>query len=117
MKLVYTVALGAAGIYPVEVRVLSPAQLICPLSFESFESAEFNPERALEQEEKILGEHKAMVLLKVKVERHTKNKPKLRRKKRIEIRTFKGYGIETKQKVEVDEDGNVIRVLETETPA
>jgi hypothetical protein len=30
---------------------------------------------------------------------------------RIETREFKGYGIHTKQRVEVDKNGNVVRVL------
>jgi len=37
-------------------------------------------------------------------------------KTHIEMRSFQGYGIETRQKVEVDERGNVVRVLEIETP-
>ncbi len=33
-----------------------------------------------------------------------------------ETRVFRGYGIETKQEVEVDDQGNVVRTLNMETP-
>lgn len=37
-------------------------------------------------------------------------------KTKIETRIFKGYGIERTEKVEVDENGNVLRVISSQSP-
>ncbi len=37
-------------------------------------------------------------------------------KTHIEKKKFSGYGIETEQEVEVDEDGNIVRIISTKSP-